>query len=208
MDVIVHRLNGATISRKRRVIRLTCLAAEEIDRHMLDGVQSKPVTFGHVKRPRNCPTFVSRDVFRHRLAFSVKRPPARPAPPCSQERTVGVHVQVRSVGKADKDRLVGGITQRRTEIVIQGSRFIRQIAQALQRLVFNVLHAAPIAHIRPVLITARDSLQMKILGNQPGIIVGGITRPGITRHIRAAMIHHIIEINANSKTMGGLDHLD
>ena len=49
---------------------------------------------------------------------------------------------------------------------------------------------------------------MEILRNQARIIIGGRARTGIPRHRAGAVVHHVVEINADAEPMRRLDHLD
>ena len=208
MCIIVHRLNGPRVTRKVRVICLAGFPAKKTHRHMLHGIQPEPVALRGVQRPRHRAAEIRGNILGDRLAMTIKWPPARATPPNAKQRAIGVLVQIRPARKPHKHRLGNGVADIRPEIPVERARFLGQIAQAQQRLVFHILHIAIIAHRRPVLVPARDRLQMEILRNQAGIIIRGCARSRVSRHRAGPVIHHIVKINADAKPVGHLHHLN
>ena len=97
-----------------------------------------------------------------------------------------------------------------SKIQIGDARFLRQVAQAQQRLVFHHGSGAPvgIANGQPVFISTGDDLQMKVLGDQAGIIICRRAGAGIIGHGAGPVIHDVVEIDANAKAMRRLNHLN
>ena len=198
VDVIEHRLDRAAVAveRRRRV-------AEKSRRHMLDRVEPEAVALGFAQRVEHRADLIRVHILGHRHAV---RPVERTPRTALNRWLIRHHVVIIFSGMPDEDRLGRGAAERRAEVAVDRSGFGGKVNQSAERFILHIKLVAVIFHARPVLIKRADGLQMKILRDQAGIIIG--RRAGVeTRHRERAMVHDGIEINADAKPVRHLHNL-
>ena len=86
-------------------------------------------------------------------------------------------------------------------------RFVGDIDEVGEAEILHLPSGVPVAGIVPLAVEAvLGFAQMKILGDHPGVGFDGGALV-VTRHIKGAMIHNVVEVDAQAEAMGDLHEL-
>ena len=209
-------LNAAVVAEVGSVHSLAALLAIEIGGHVFDGVQPEAIGSRAVHLPAHRTDqggvhilAVEPFIFLQILdGDAVVRTETHIFPVISRMgsaiRTHPVRVILRVIGMTQKRDL--GIPIAFVGTVVLIGCFVRDIDEVGQTQVLHLPDILPVTRVIPLAIkTFFGDTEMEILGQHARINIDG--RVFIeTRNIKGPVIHDVIEIDANAKTMRDADH--
>ena len=183
------------------------LRAEEVVRHVLDGVQAQAVHAGPVHQPADRAAEVSADV----LAVPVgvrgdvihRQPVLRPEPDDVPVRVPVVELRI--VRMPHEPRLVVPAAFRRAEILV--GRLVGDVEQVREAQEHHLPLVIPAADVVPLAVEAvGGGAQVEILRTHPGVDVdgGGLVVAG---HVVRPVVHHVVEVHAHPEPVAHLDQV-
>ena len=191
------------VARGILILVRAALQPEEIARHMLHGVEAQTIAFRLVDQVADSTKDGGVDVLAKSIGVCVQvrlRDVAE-----AHAHTGGIEVvKLRVIRMPHVERLRRRAAFRRTEISV--GAFVRHIHQAKQRPVLHLPDIVVVRDVVPVPVEASgDGLQMKIPRHGSRKQIRG--HAGIVaRHVSGAVVHHVVEIDAQPEAMRQCDH--
>jgi len=219
------RLDAAEVAGVAAVFIRAGLLAKEVVRHVFDGIETEAVRFEAVDFVPGGANEVGADVFRERPFVGIDVilrlggelggggvGAEFRAGPIDEDAEVGggaVGVLVVLLGAGEvADEGVLGMRGALARAVVGVGRLVGDIDEIGQAQVLNLPGAAPVAGVVPLPVeTILGFLDVEILRDHARVNVdGGVLV--VTRDIEGAMVHDVVEVDADAEAMGGGDHLE
>ena len=197
MDVIIDRLHAANVTARGRA-----RVAKETRWRVLHRIEAEAIALGFAHHPHRRTDEVRVHIFNHRITVcSIKR-----SPRTRDDREIRVHVVSVTARLAQEGNLVRGVAFGDAEVFVHRTAFVREINQTRQRTMLYLPEIPEITDVIPIAERAVGlAAQMEILHGQTRIKIRRRAAV-VTGNVKAAMIHDIVEIHAQSEAMRCLDH--
>jgi len=167
------------------------------------GVEPEAVAFGFVHDPHRGADEVGVHVFKDGIAVGA----VEGTPGARDGGEIRIHVIRIASGLAEEERLVGRAAFGGAEVFIDAATFVREVDEAGERAMLHLPLVIPVGDVVPVAEGAVGlTFQVKIRHGESGIHIG--RRAGVVAgDVEAAVVHDVVEIDADAEAVRGLNDL-